>query len=121
MEQLIPHHCDSANLLAILLKKVEIKLNKHQLQTLSLLIRHYFSFSSGDTLGDQVVLLNLFNVFEKKIRLKDIPRRSSIKLKLDISQAAAIMVMLYNIKTEETSYERTVVDYITAEIDRQTC
>ena len=107
--------------IAKVLKKVELKLSGMQLESLVKLMKFYFQHAPMETLMDQVICFNLYQVYEKKLRRCELSFKSNFKIKLDIAQAATLFAMLGTLKTPDSSYEYALIDYLTSEIDHQTC
>jgi hypothetical protein len=106
-----------------LLKKVELDISKLQMVSLAFIIKAYLVNHLKVKLTDpeRVTCFHLYKVYEKKIRPKEISTKTNIKLKFDVTEAFALRNALNNINTGGLPYETALIDYITGEIDRQTC
>lgn len=106
---------------AMLMKKVVIKLSSEQMKALSALMQMYFMIAQLNQLHDKAEFYLVYTIFESKIRSRMFDLKPSCKLKLDIAQANAMWWMLSNLEISDTAiYENTMRDYIMAEIDHQT-
>ena len=106
---------------AMLMKKVVIKLSAEQMKALSSLMQMYFMFAQLNQLHDKAEFYLVYSIFEGKIRTKVFDLKPSHKLKLDIAQANALWWMLSNIDINDAAiFENTMRDYIMNEIDHQT-
>lgn len=105
--------------LAMLQKKVIIKLTGEQLKTLVHIMTHYIYNHSMITLGEKATIALLVKI-EGKNRQKMFLPKKSFTLSLDIPSALAIFQMFIDLDFSGFPYERTLCDLITGEIDHQT-
>jgi len=107
--------------LVMLMKKIEIQLSSSQVKSLVVLMTHYSYHTPIVTLGEKSNVFLIQQIYEKKIRKWRHSLKSKFKLSLDIAQATALFQMFIDLGLNGYPYELNLCNYITGEIDHQTC
>jgi len=105
---------------AMLTKKVKLKLSKEQL---SVVARVMFVFLSNMPLVDiecKSMFYSLWALYEGQVRNKMLSINKKVVVSLDIPHAWALMQMFHEVDLGQWPYENTVAQYIIGEIDHQT-
>lgn len=107
---------------AMLRKKVEIKLTQSQFEALDRMMVLYLATTcfNGDLLS-KANYFTIHQVYEKRIRPKYLDLKTVFKLKFTIAEASALEIMFNSLNIPvESVYEITLVNLICSEIDHQT-
>lgn len=85
-----------------------------------MLMQHYFIHRPLICMDDKQRVFQIYMLYEKKIRPKQLQLKSKFMLRLDMSQASALFGMFRDMELEGYPYEQNLCYYITREIDHQT-
>ena len=106
--------------LAMLQKKVKLRLNKEQLAAIGTILQSYLGSSPITDIDSKAVVFLLWEIYENKLRKKTMSLSQEIGLSLDLPHAWALMVMFQEMDLAPWPYENNVANYIISEIDHQT-
>ena len=123
MEQLIRRDEQTSGRMievAMLMKKVEIRLSKEQLASLGRIMSSYLANLKLRDIDDKAIFYLVYGVYESKIRKKMFSLKQDMKISLDVAQAWAITAMLQDIDISDWKYEDSIAQFIILEINHQT-
>ena len=123
MEQLIRRDEQTSGRMievAMLMKKVEIRLSKEQLASLGRIMSSYLANLKLRDIDDKAIFYLVYGVYESKIRKKMFSLKQDMKISLDVAQAWAITAMLQDIDLSDWKYEDSIAQFIILEINHQT-
>jgi hypothetical protein len=105
---------------AMLTKKVKLRLTREQLQVISKIMYGYLQTVQLHEIDDKTIFYLIWELYEGKIRKKMLSLVPEISLSLDLPHAWALMQMVYSIDLSAWPYENNVAIHIISEIDHQT-
>ena len=105
---------------AMVMKKVEIRLSMEQLAALGRIMSSYLANVNLNVIDDKMIFYLLFGIYEGKMRKKMLSIKPAVKLSLDMAQAWAMEVMLMEINLSAWPYEKNLGEFIISEIVHQT-
>lgn len=118
MEQLI--RPDVRILINKILEKIQIELTGSQLASLVYLLKVYFHNGNFNTMSERVNFMHMWDLYEKKLRTRELSLNKRHKIKLNIAQAQALHEVLCQLDTRALPYETSLIDHITDSIFQQT-
>ena len=106
---------------AMVMRKVEIRLSIEQLASLARIMNSYLgNIRLTDDIDDKAIFYLLYQMYEAKVRKKILSLKQDAKLSLDMAQAWAMTAMLMEMDFAGWPYEHQVKQYIIGEINHQT-
>ena len=105
---------------AMVMKKVDIRLSMEQLAALGRIMSSYLANLRLHTIDDKAIFYLLWAIYEGRVRKKMFSVKPQAKLSLDMAQAWAMTSMLQDMDLSVWPYEHQVMQYIISEIDHQT-
>ena len=105
---------------AMLMKKVEIRISKEQLASLGRIMGTYLANLPLTDINDKAIFFLLYGIYESKVRKKQFSLKQQMKVSLDLPQAWAMAAMMQEIDLAAWQYENSLKEMIIREIDHQT-
>ncbi len=105
---------------AMVMKKVEIRLSMEQLAALGRIMSSYLANLRLIDIDDKAVFYLLWAIYENRVRKKMLSIKPTAKLSLDMAQAWAVMAMLQELNLSAWPYEKNLGEFIISEIFHQT-
>ena len=105
---------------AMLMKKVEIRISKEQLASLGRIMGTYLANLPLTDINDKAIFFLLYGIYESKVRKKQFSLKQQMKVSLDLPQAWAMVAMMQEVDLAAWQYENSLKEMIIREIDHQT-
>lgn len=123
MEQLtgyMPQN-DEQLLMALLSKKIKIKLGREELKSLDAIVKYWLMTQDlkNDDMHMQAFLQAAIKLVETKLRPGVMQLKPTLSIKLDVMQAYVLREVLDDFSFLESSFEMNLVNRVIAQIDRQ--
>ena len=106
--------------IAMLMKKVDIRLSMEQFAALGRIMSFYLANMNLNGIDDKAIFYLLYQFYESKVRKKMLSMKQEVKFSLDMPQAWAMAAMLQEMDLAVWPYEYVVKELIIREIDHQT-
>jgi len=106
--------------IALVMKKVKIKLTSSQVEALGRIMSNYMANIEIRRLDEKAIFFLLYSIFEGKLRKKILSLQPEMTLSIDISQAWSLFELLQEMDLDSWPYENSVKELIIRQIDKQT-
>lgn len=119
MGELVTKTARSVVDIALVMRKVEIRLSMEQLASLGRIMSSYLANLSLWSIDEKAIFYLLYHIYETKIRKKMLCLKPDVKFSVDMPQAWAMVAMIQEMDLSRWPYESQLAQYIVSEIDKQ--